>query len=747
MSHSQFHCTGRAYLDMHGLIFETSICYWQDQPGRGKREHTEPGVPGRGARATRRWHEAEAAAAAAAGGAGGRPHPHPTSGEGAGRRRTPGPDRQPAPPAARTADRLRSGPRGVAARRRDVAAWRDEGGGKGGGPAGGPSPRTSAPHPTNQSGAARNLGGPGAGPRAPAGRSGGRPARARSPALTRSHGRGAAGARAEARRPLSPSPPARRERGVAGTAAGPRRPAGGVPTTRARASAPGRGAARQGDGRRSPQPRPTRNDAGGRAAAAAADHGAAPRQAREAKHTGTRPGGRQTRRTGRMDGRETGPTRRGWLGRRRSGGAAATSRKTGRAGADARRREGGPGAILRARTRVGRRGTTRGLTARGLQRRGGPAAPRTPTGLLGPPTRVPPLAGLAPTAAKHPRAAASPATTTLSRAHTGRPTRPATRLRRRARLPPASGTVSTPPGDAAGRGGRGGRHPHVGEAGSIPDGEGGTEGWGPGRAGGHGEGAARTHTHSGEGRGAGARGRPPRDRKGRGTAGPARETSAGSHRHTHTRGRSHDAWDAGRPRPPWGLPRPGPAAGARVRRFPPRVTRRDPSAQTPPPPSSPHPPSSESDPRGSRAPGKRSRARRPAPCPHTAPGRDSRRGQARRAPRGCGTGESGRPCVPEPRLGLATARGHRTRAHTRATRPRAGRRPGGTLPRLRGGEARAAVGKERRSAPPRGRRKPSREGEGLCRPRGSGGGHRGHRTLGEGQRLGGPVPQGSLSDR
>lgn len=33
MSHSQFHCTARVYLDMHGLIFETSICYWQDQPG------------------------------------------------------------------------------------------------------------------------------------------------------------------------------------------------------------------------------------------------------------------------------------------------------------------------------------------------------------------------------------------------------------------------------------------------------------------------------------------------------------------------------------------------------------------------------------------------------------------------------------------------------------------------------------------------------------------------------------------
>ena len=37
MSLSQFHCTSRLYLDMHGLIFETSICYWQDQPGRYSR--------------------------------------------------------------------------------------------------------------------------------------------------------------------------------------------------------------------------------------------------------------------------------------------------------------------------------------------------------------------------------------------------------------------------------------------------------------------------------------------------------------------------------------------------------------------------------------------------------------------------------------------------------------------------------------------------------------------------------------
>ena len=47
MSHSQFHCTGRAYLDMHGLIFETSICYWQDQPGR-KRERSRDGGGERG---------------------------------------------------------------------------------------------------------------------------------------------------------------------------------------------------------------------------------------------------------------------------------------------------------------------------------------------------------------------------------------------------------------------------------------------------------------------------------------------------------------------------------------------------------------------------------------------------------------------------------------------------------------------------------------------------------------------------
>ena len=53
MSHSQFHCTGRVYLDLHGLIFETSICYWQDQPGsplspRGDTERRRLGRGGPG---------------------------------------------------------------------------------------------------------------------------------------------------------------------------------------------------------------------------------------------------------------------------------------------------------------------------------------------------------------------------------------------------------------------------------------------------------------------------------------------------------------------------------------------------------------------------------------------------------------------------------------------------------------------------------------------------------------------------
>ena len=32
-SHSQFRCTIHSYLHLHGLVLETSIYHWQDQPG------------------------------------------------------------------------------------------------------------------------------------------------------------------------------------------------------------------------------------------------------------------------------------------------------------------------------------------------------------------------------------------------------------------------------------------------------------------------------------------------------------------------------------------------------------------------------------------------------------------------------------------------------------------------------------------------------------------------------------------
>lgn len=58
MSHSQFHCHARVYLDMHGLIFETSICYWQDQPGSRRScagRRSRKGADGDGHAAAPRW--------------------------------------------------------------------------------------------------------------------------------------------------------------------------------------------------------------------------------------------------------------------------------------------------------------------------------------------------------------------------------------------------------------------------------------------------------------------------------------------------------------------------------------------------------------------------------------------------------------------------------------------------------------------------------------------------------------------
>lgn len=77
MSHSQFHCHARVYLDMHGLIFETSICYWQDQPG-SRRSCAED-------RSRRRSGAGDSTSRASAGAGSGSPPP-PRGGAGGGER-------------------------------------------------------------------------------------------------------------------------------------------------------------------------------------------------------------------------------------------------------------------------------------------------------------------------------------------------------------------------------------------------------------------------------------------------------------------------------------------------------------------------------------------------------------------------------------------------------------------------------------------------------------------------------------
>ena len=75
MSHSQFHCTGRVYLDLHGLIFETSICYWQDQPG-SPQSPVGAGTPARPVPWERVAERTPAAAAGDRGARGGAPLTH-----------------------------------------------------------------------------------------------------------------------------------------------------------------------------------------------------------------------------------------------------------------------------------------------------------------------------------------------------------------------------------------------------------------------------------------------------------------------------------------------------------------------------------------------------------------------------------------------------------------------------------------------------------------------------------------------
>ncbi|XP_060994246.1 collagen alpha-1(I) chain-like [Dama dama] len=237
---------------MHGLIFETSICYWQDQPGRGAstrsrvcREQGGGGGPGRGR-------------AVAAG------EPRRPARRGSGEkgvwsgRRPPDP---PAPtPAARTPDRAHN-PRSTRDTARRAGRHRVEERGEG---RGGP-PSSSAPHPLPVAGPPAPAA-PGAGPGTP-GRATPRTADAPSSA-----------------RPSRPP-----QRGGGRRAARTRRPARGRQTgdpTRARESASEQGARRgggwwegRGGGRgRSPSPSPRRRRRTG--GGGKAGNGSGPRQAR-----------------------------------------------------------------------------------------------------------------------------------------------------------------------------------------------------------------------------------------------------------------------------------------------------------------------------------------------------------------------------------------------------------------------------------------------------------------------------------
>ncbi|XP_032497023.1 basic salivary proline-rich protein 1-like [Phocoena sinus] len=313
-----------------------------------------------------------------------------------------------------------------------------------------------------------------------------------------------------------------------------------------------------------------------------------------------------------------------------------------------------------------------------------------------------PLAGLRTTTANthEPRPASD---NTLPRAHRP-PHGPHSHLRR-ARLPRLGNREHSTRGRRQPRR-PGGRHPHVGEAGSVPDREGGAEGWGRVRAGGDGEVAARTH---GEGCGAGARGARPGT--GRAEARPGHQGNKRGAPPPHTRVRSHDARDAGRPQPPWGLPTPRPR-----RRGPFRPPRLAPQGNAP----------ERGDPHSTRT---------PPPA--------ATRGEGRRdgllAAAGLGRRDIRASTPP-----WARHRDHRTRTHTNTRGPAPDAGLAGPSPDSERGWGHPAVGKERCSAPPQGRRKPSREGEGLC-PRGLAVATVTTARL-RGAAAGGPVPQGPLSD-
>ena len=263
--------------------------------------------------------------------------------------------------------------------------------------------------------------------------------------------------------------------------------------------------------------------------------------------------------------------------------------------------------------------------------------------------------------------------------------------------------------------------------------------------------------HAQQGAAGQGRGRRPGTRKHRDTAGPpgkpARDPTA-----THTRGRSRDAWDAGRSWPsPERAPHPGPAAaraGVPSTHFPPSIRPSHPSVR---PQQIRLPPTSDPE---AQHPGDTlsSEAAQTGPTQHRHRLRlGSEGGHDRRLllTTAAGLGEPGptRRRAPHiPPFPLGSHHGGRPRTHgTHTAPPLAGHPagPSGTLPQLGGGEARAAVGKQAAHSPTAGPAHPSppfpHGGEGGFCPRAPSSRHSGPTAhTQEGQRLGAPVPQGSL---
>lgn len=565
------------------------------------------------------------------------------------------------------------------------------------------------------------------------------PPRARPPRGGLHHGQGHT---ADGRRAPSASGHHTRPRGAgdAGRRGHGDRPAVGKTgdPTRARASAPERGAA-AGRGRGedhgsspSSSTRRRRRTGGGETG-----NGSGPRRARKRDTPGRGPGRQQTasglRRTDRRRGAPTG-----------CGHARPTPRNRGGVGGAAARHREGHGSkrpvLGQGEARVGRQGPPRDLTARGL-----PAQGRS--------HRTPGTTDWRP-----------PGTLTGAHAHRHRHTPESRKPARENALPPRTGGPHRPPHAqgsprAAPPRGRhrpteaGGRHPHEARPARPQTGEGS---------------AGRSHARDEEERPATAgRGRQARTA---GAAGQGRGRHPGTTKTPGTRP-GHQENQRGVPPPPTHEGGPATRLGRRPVPASPRAGPHDPAP--PPGPASRPNPSSAIRPRQIRLPisvchpearhpgdhalerGGPDRDRTPPP----AAARGERTGAiGSPAPQLRGWGSRGRPDVAPPTPSPLCPKAHHTagadRAHTRRTHapvPPTCRTPGGAQrdpPPTRRGEARAAVGNERHTAPPRGRRTRPRPtaprgevGGGMFCPRALGSLHGGHCALGRGSSWGVRYPK------